>query len=804
MRKLTPGKAELKPVPDAPASSCVTEAAETLSTRSAPTDRYPQRDRPHESAERHVTGRAPYVDDVAMPASGLHAYTGGSDTCGRVTQLDLQAVRTAPGVVAVFTADDVPGSLDIGPVYSGDQLLARETVDYAQQPLFLVVAESHRLARQAARLAKIKIEPTELQLDVEQALAAEDFLRPSHTMQRGKPTTAIADADLQLQGRMHIGGQEHFYLEGQACLCTPKEEGGVHILSSTQHPSEVQKLVAEVLSLPINAIDVEVRRMGGGFGGKETQAAQWACLAALAARLLQRPVKMRLSRADDFKLTGKRHPFYQTYQVGFDQEGRIQAADLTVTGNCGVTVDLSDAIVDRAMFHADNAYYYPQARITGHRCRTSTVSHTAFRGFGGPQGMMLAERMLDDIARAVGRDPLDVRKLNCYQDTRAQTVYGQDVDPALLLTLMTQLESSSDYRARRQHITDFNQHSPVIKRGIALSPVKYGISFTAKHLNQAGALVHVYTDGSVHLNHGGTEMGQGLNTKIAQIVARQFGILPEQIICSSARTDKVPNTSPTAASSGTDLNGMAAVNAVDQIKQRMIDFLADHFNVDAATIRFDQAMVQCGEQNLSFAEVVQLAYLNRISLSAQGFYRTPKIHYDRDTGVGRPFFYFACGAAVAEVEVDTLTGEYTVRQVDILHDVGLSINPAIDLGQVEGGFVQGAGWLTTEELQWNDQGQLLTTGPATYKIPSIGDMPERFNVTLYESANTEKTVFRSKAVGEPPFPLAASIWLALRDACASLNSAAYAPPLDPPATPEKVLKAVQLAKAYTRTAEDHA
>lgn len=761
--------------------------------------------RPHESAERHVAGSAQYIDDVVAPANCLHAYPGGSDiSCGKIKSLDLAAVKSAPGVIAVLTADDVSGHIDIGPVFPGDLLLASDAVSYFQQPVFVVIAETYQQARRAAKLAHIEIEEQTPQLSVDKSLQQEDFVRPPHTMRRGDAVTALQESAHVISGRMELGGQEHFYLEGQVSLCVPAEEGGMLVYTSSQHPSEIQKIVAEVLAVPFSYVTTEMRRMGGGFGGKETQAAQWACLAALAATHTGRAVKLRLSRADDFILTGKRHPFMHEYQIGFDEQGLIEALDLQINGICGVSADLSEAIVDRAMFHCDNAYYYPQATIVGNRCRTNTVSHTAFRGFGAPQGILIAERMVDDIARALGKDALDVRKANIYREGRDQTVYGQSIDGDLMATIVEQLEQSSDYRARREAITAFNQQQPLVRKGLALTPVKFGISFTAQHLNQAGALIHIYTDGSVHLNHGGTEMGQGLNTKVAQVVAAAFAIDSDQVFCSAARTDKVPNTSPTAASSGTDLNGMAALNAAQRIKQRLQEFVAEHFSVALDSIEFANNQVTYGGDNInnggriSFVELAQLAYLHRISLSANGFYSTPKIYYDRQTASGRPFFYFACGAAVSEVLVDGMTGEYRVTHVDVLHDVGRSINPAIDMGQVEGGFIQGMGWVTTEELVWAENGRLLSTGPATYKIPAIGDTPEHFKVELMQSDNLESTVFKSKAVGEPPFPLAASVWCALRDAVASFADHKHCPLVDMPATIEKVLQAITAAKAYGR------
>ncbi|HZF83269.1 MAG TPA: xanthine dehydrogenase molybdopterin binding subunit [Burkholderiaceae bacterium] len=756
--------------------------------------------REHDSAALHVSGAARYVDDLKEPRELLHAAVGLTEiACGAVLSLDLDAVRSAPGVVAVLTLDDVPGHADIGPVFPGDPLLAGERVKYHGQALFAVAAQSLIQARRALRLAKVEYATEDPLIDPLKAKAQERFVRPPHHMRRGDAKAALASAPHVLEARQFVGGQEHFYLEGQASMALPSDDGGMLVHTSSQHPSEVQKLVAEVLAIPLAKVTVEVRRMGGGFGGKETQAAPFACLAALLAHKTGRAVKLRLPRAEDMRLTGKRHPFHNRYRVGFDDEGRLLAAQLELVGDCGHSPDLSDAIVDRAMFHADNAYFIPDVAISGYRSFTNIVSHTAFRGFGGPQGMMIIERAMDDIARAVGKDPLEVRKLNLYGGMgRELTPYHQKVEHNLLGELIARLEQSSDYATRRSAIHEFNAQSPVLKRGMALTPVKFGISFTAQHLNQAGALVHLYTDGSIQLNHGGTEMGQGLNTKVAQIVAEEFQVPLERVVITATRTDKVPNTSPTAASSGTDLNGMAARDAARTLKKRLVDFLAERDGVKPQEIRFEHGGVTVGAQHLGFAEVIQAAYFARIQLSATGFYRTPKIFYDREKGQGHPFFYFAYGAAVSEVEVDTLTGEYRVRRVDILHDVGRSVNPAIDIGQIEGGFVQGMGWLTTEELRWDDTGKLLTVGPATYKIPAVSDAPEDFRVALFERPNEEDSVYLSKAVGEPPFMLAISVWSALRDAIASLADYRLSPDLDTPATPERVLWACEAMRQEDR------
>jgi len=611
-------------------------------------------------------------------------------------------------------------------------------------------------------------------------------------MQLNDPTISNAEAPLTLTGEINIGGQEHFYLEGQVSLCIPQEDEGMLVYSSTQNPSGGQKLVARVLGIPMNRVIFDTRRMGGGFGGKETHATQWACIAALLARKTGRAVKLRLDRADDMLATGKRHHFHSEYDVGFDEEGRILGIDVKLSAGCGMSPDLSDSIVDRAMFHTDNAYFLPSARVTGHRVKTHTVSNTAFRGFGAPQGMLAIENIVDNIARVVGQDPLDVRKRNfyCAAAGRDTTHYGQKIERHIIGELVERLERTSSYRDRRIQIGEFNRKHSFLRKGLALTPVKFGISFMQQHLNQAGALIHVYTDGSIQLNHGGTEMGQGLYTKIAQIVAQEFQVDINQIQCTSTRTDKVPNTSATAASSSTDLNGMAARDAARTIKSRLIDFCASYFGIPADAVTFANNRVVLEKSDMSFAELVQLAYMNRVSLSATGYYRTPKIGYDRKSSSGRPYFYFAYGAAVSEVIVDTLTGEYRVSRVDICQDVGRSLNPAVDIGQIEGGYIQGMGWVTSEELVWDEDGILQTLGPASYKIPTIGDCPPEFNVELLpDSPNIEATIFNSKAVGEPPFLLGVSVWSALRDAVSSLSDYRHSPTLDTPATPERVLNA---------------
>lgn len=748
----------------------------------------------HDSAPKQVTGEAIYIDDRLEFPNQLHVYARLSTQAhAKITHIDVSPCYEFEGVAIAITHEDVPGQLDIGAILPGDPLLADGLVQYYGQPVLAVAANDLETARKAAMAAIVEYEALPPVLDVKEALEKELFVTESHQQKRGDSAAALAKAKHIIEGDLEIGGQEHFYLETQVSSVMPTEDGGMIVYTSTQNPTEVQKLVAEVLGVPMHKVVIDMRRMGGGFGGKETQAAAPACMAAVIAHLTKRPTKMRLPRAEDMTMTGKRHPFYNQYKIGFDDNGVIQGAEIIVAGNCGYSPDLSSSIVDRAMFHSDNAYYLGDATVTGHRCKTNTASNTAYRGFGGPQGMMTIEHIMDEIARYLGKDPLEVRKANYYGgEGRDVTHYYQTVEDNFLPEITEQLEQSSDYHARRKAIAEFNKQSPILKKGLAITPVKFGISFTATFLNQAGALIHIYTDGSIHLNHGGTEMGQGLNIKVAQIVAQEFQVDVERIQITATNTDKVPNTSPTAASSGTDLNGKAAQNAALTIKQRLIDFASSHFKVSPEEVIFKNGMIMIRDEIMTFESFVQLAYFNQVSLSSTGFYRTPKIYYDHEKARGRPFYYYAYGASCSEVILDTLTGEYKILRADILHDVGASLNPAIDIGQVEGGFLQGVGWLTTEELVWNEQGRLMTNGPASYKIPAIADMPIEFHTHLLENrANPEDTVFNSKAVGEPPFMLGMSVWSALKDAISYVAVEGAIAKLDTPATPERVLMAIQ-------------
>lgn len=752
----------------------------------------------HESAHLHVCGEAQYVDDLAEPAGTLFAAIGYSQQPhATLTKLNLSPVRNSPGVITVIDGHDIPGENNIGPIVHDEPIFATNTVEFSGQALFAVAAISVQQARQATRLAKIQYQPLPPVLNAADAQAANSFVLPSEKLTRGNPQQVLTSATHRLAGRFNIGGQEHFYLEGQAAFALPQESGGVLVFSSSQHLSEVQQLVAKALALRAHQVTVECRRMGGAFGGKESQAAQWACIAALLALRTQRPVKLRLDRDDDIRMTGKRHDFTVDYEVGFDDAGRIDAASLQLASRCGISADLSGPINDRALFHVDNCYFLKNLALVSHRCKTNTVSNTAFRGFGGPQGMLVIENIIDQIAHHLGKDPLDVRQLNFYGETeRNETHYGTLITDNIAPKLVAQLERSADYRRRREDALVFNQQSPILKRGISLTPVKFGIAFTATHLNQAAALVNIYTDGSIGLSHGGTEMGQGLFTKVAQIVAAEFGLPLSSVRCMATDTAKIPNASATAASSGTDLNGMAALRAARSIKGKLTHYASSIYNVAPDKIQFSHGNVLIGEQQLEFAKLVHAAWMARIPLSATGFYRTPKIHYDRTHFNGRPFLYFCYGAAVSEVMVDTLTGESQVVRVDILQDVGKSINPAIDRGQIEGGFVQGMGWLTMEELVWNAQGELLTHAPSTYKIPTASDVPAQFNIDFWGLENSEKTVHRSKAVGEPPLMLAMSVFFAIKDAICSLTNYTHSPQLDAPATPERILNAVGACREH--------
>jgi xanthine dehydrogenase large subunit len=755
---------------------------------------------PHESAALHVLGQATYTDDIPELQGTLHAALGLSPKAhARITAVDLAAVKAAPGVVAVYIAADIPGTNDCGPIIHDDPILADGLVMYVGQPIFIVVADTHDNARRAARRADIGYEELPAILTPQAAKAAGSYVLPPMRLQRGDHKAAFERAPLRVAGQLYVGGQEQFYLEGQIACAIPKENAGMLVLCSTQHPSEMQHVVAHALGLHSHHVTVECRRMGGGFGGKESQSALWAAAAAIAAAKLKRPVKLRADRDDDMLVTGKRHCFYYEYEVGYDAGGRIVAARVDMTTRAGFSADLSGPVATRAVCHFDNCYYLSDVDIRAGCGKTNTQSNTAFRGFGGPQGAIAIEYVIDEIARNLGRDALDVRRLNFYgRDTDNVTPYGQVIVDNVIEDIVDELEESSAYRARRVAADAYNRTSPVLKRGLALTPLKFGIAFNVTHLNQAGALVHVYVDGSILVNHGGTEMGQGVNTKVMQVVAHELGVGLAHVRITATDTSKVANTSATAASTGADLNGKAAQDAARRIRERLAEHAVKLFGGAIEAVRFAGDTVHVNGHALPFPELVQKAYLARVQLWSDGFYATPGLHWDPKTMTGRPFSYFAYGAAVAEVLVDTLTGEWKLQRVDALYDAGRSLNPAIDIGQVEGAFIQGMGWLTTEQLWWNEGGKLMTHAPSTYKIPGISDCPEDFRVRLFENGNVEDSIHRSKAVGEPPLLLPFSVFFAIRDAISSVGGHRFHPPLNAPATSEEILRAVCAVEAAVR------
>jgi len=808
-----------------------------------------QKPLPHDAAPLHVTGAARYIDDIPVPKGCLHLAFGLSKVAkGTLRNLNLSAVAASEGVHLVLAGSDFDTIPDCSPSAHDEPLLSDGQMHYAGHPLFIVAADSHLLARKAAAKAIIEIDKDTPILTIDDAQAAGSiFEEGPRIYTKGDVDTALSHAPNVIEGQIEIGGQEHFYLEGQSALALPQEGGDMIVHSSSQHPTEIQHKVADALGQPMHSVRVEVRRMGGGFGGKESQGNHLAIACAVVAARTGRPVKMRYDRDDDFIVTGKRHDARIAYRVGVDSDGRLLAVDFTHMIRCGWSMDLSLPVADRAMLHSDNAYLIPNARITSHRLRTNTQSATAFRGFGGPQGMVGIERVMDHVAHALGLDPLAVRRLNFYaeapgadgapeerifgkmkgirvesadlagrgavkvetgsggaqrfgaahspvpmEDQGNTTPYGMEVEDFVLGAMTERLVESGDLAARKARVSEWNAAHAILKRGIAVTPVKFGISFTLTHLNQAGALVHVYQDGSIHMNHGGTEMGQGLFQKVAQVAADRFGVGLDRVKITATDTGKVPNTSATAASSGSDLNGMAVKAACDEIRDRIAEVVAPELQADAAQIVFEDSMVSAGSAAMPFEEAVQKTYMARVSLSATGFYKTPKIEWDRIAGRGRPFFYFAYGVACSEVVIDTLTGENRILRTDILHDCGRSLNPALDIGQIEGGFVQGAGWLTMEELVWDDRGTLRTHAPSTYKIPACSDRPDIFNVALWDGENREDTIYRSKAVGEPPLMLGISVHSALAQACAAAGP--NFPDLQAPATPEAILAAVGRAQ----------
>jgi len=753
----------------------------------------------HESAALHVAGSATYIDDLPELAGTVHAALGLSPVAhGRLRGLKLDALRALPDVLDVLSAADIPGANECGPIVHDDPILADDKVQYLGQPVFAVIARTRDAARRAAARARdmIDVEPLPAVLTMREAHAQAAYVvPPMHLMRESAPGAlkrVLDDAPHRLSGSFVLGGQEQFYLEGQISYAVPLEAGGMRVHCSTQHPSEMQQVVAHALGVSAHAVLVECRRMGGGFGGKESQSALFACVAAVAARRLNRPVKLRPDRDDDFMITGRRHGFEFDYTVGFDDAGRVLGAEVTMLCNAGFSADLSPPVMTRAICHFDNAYWLPEVAIHGYCARTNTQSNTAFRGFGGPQGALAIEVILDSIARQLGIDALAVRRANFYgRTTNNVTPYRQTVTDNVIHELTDELAADAGYAARREAVSAFNAASPVLKKGLALTPLKFGISFNVNHYNQAGALVHVYTDGSVLVNHGGTEMGQGLNTKVAQVVAHELGLPLQRVRCSATDTSKIANTSATAASTGSDLNGKAAQDAARQIRERLARLFAGQHGVDAAAVRFENERVRAGTTDIGFDELVAQAYVARVQLWSDGFYATPGLHWDRATLTGRPFYYFAYGAALSEVIIDTLTGECKLLRADLLHDAGRSLNPAIDIGQIEGAFIQGMGWLTSEELVWHPKtGALLTHAPSTYKIPTANDAPAMFNTRLFDNGNVVDSIHRSKAVGEPPLLLPFSVFFAIRDAVSAAGGHRSDPPLAAPATPEAILRAL--------------
>jgi len=769
------------------------------------------KDIPNESAAGHVSGRSVFVNDVPPARNELLVDFFGSPVArGRISSLDLSAAASVPGVVALLTHKDIPGHNHFGSIAKDEHLLADETVEYVGDPIVLIVAET-RVAIEAARKSiLLDIEELTPILSIDDAIDAESFIGAQMVIERGNAGAALADSEHHLDGSLITGGQEHFYFESQTAIAEPGESGRMTIHSSTQHPSETQQVAAEILGVPFNHVVVICKRMGGAFGGKETQAAAPAAMAALAAVKTGRPCRIALSKDDDMRCTGKRHPFQSRWSVGFDSSGRITALSLELFANAGCSCDVSPAILERAMLHSDNAYYLPDFRVTGRLCRTNLPSNTAFRGFGGPQGVVNIENIIEAIAFYLGKDALDVRQINCYGiGERNTTPYGQRVDNNTLPELFSQLRESSGYDRRQQEIAKFNAASPTHVRGLSMTAVKFGISFTSKTLNQANALINIYTDGSVMVSTGGTEMGQGIHTRLRQIVADELGVEFDDVLVAATSTDKNNNTSPTAASSGTDLNGAAAVDACRTLRERLAEFaaplLADQKTGLAPApeqLRFENGVVYDSvrpEQTIAFRELVLRAYTERVNLGERGFYATPGIEYSRDTGKGTPFFYFTNGVAASEVEVDRFTGELKVRRVDVLIDAGQCINPGIDRGQLSGGFMQGLGWVTTEELKYSSRGELLSHSPTTYKIPNIGDLPEVFNLGFLENHDHSINLLRSKAVGEPPLLLAISVWTAAKQAISFVNPAG-ARRLSLPATGEALLLAMEESRSRPATA----
>jgi len=760
----------------------------------------------HDSAHKHVTGKSVYVNDMDVSPLQLTGRVVYSPLAhARIKSVDFTDALKVKGVASILSAADIPGANQMGPVIHDEPCLAEEEVNFIGQAVLLIAAETDEIAIEAESLIRIEYEEMEAVLSLREAIEKNLLIAPVRYIINGNADEALFNAPHRLEGELETGAQEHWYLETQSALAIPGEGKEMIVHASSQNPAETQAIVAEVLGISKNEVDVEVRRMGGAFGGKETQANHVAAWAALLANATKRPVKIHLFRDDDQKITGKRHRFLSKYAIGFDKSGKILAYKVELNSDAGSSTDLSRAILERAMFHAENACYIPDISITGKAFRTNLPSNTAFRGFGGPQGMAVIEQALDRVARFLKKDPAEIRKINFYGiGSENRTPYGKLVENNRLHVMFDRLMASSDYIKRRAETGSFNNMNRFIKKGLAITPVKFGISFTTAFLNQAGALVNIYKDGTVLVNHGGTEMGQGLYTKIQGVAAAELGISPEFIKVSATNTSKVPNTSATAASSGSDLNGMAVKAATDVLKLRLIPVAAVELqraglnspDPDKIVFKEDQVF-QAGspEIKISFNQLIQAAYLAQVSLSATGFYKTPGIHFDRDAGKGNPFYYYAYGMAVSEVSVDVLTGEYKLLRTDILHDVGDSLNEDIDIGQIEGGFIQGVGWCTTEEIKWDNKGRLLTHSPDTYKIPTVSDIPDDFRVELLKDYPNEGTIRKSKAVGEPPFMLAFSVWLAIKDAISAVGNHEVEPEFSLPATAEVVLMSIEKVKS---------
>ena len=751
----------------------------------------------HDSAAKHVSGLAKYTDDISEPLNTLYGAIGWSKNAhAKIKRIDLDAVKNSEGVVSIVTHSDIPGRNDVGPVFDGDPIFPKDKVEYYGQPLFAVAATSMEFARKAVLKAKVFYQDLNPIVTIDDALKKNSLLFKPRIIKKGNPNQKIEKSKNKIKGNFTTGSQEHFYLEGQVAFVIPKEDNNYRVYSSTQHPSETQQIIAKMLNQKSNSIDVLVRRIGGGFGGKETNF-MTSAICALLSHKTKKPIKLRLDRDDDIIITGKRHDFYSDYEVGFDDDGCINGLKLKLASRCGMSPDLSLAINERALLHIDNAYCLTDLEIKNYLCKTNTASSTAFRGFGGNQGMMAIENIIDNIARHLKKDPSEVRKRNFYgKKNRNITHYGMKITDNIINEIFDDLKTKSNYKKRYSEIKKFNQKNKFKKKGIAITPVKFGISFTTIHLNQAGALVHVYTDGSIHMNHGGIEMGQGTHTKIAQLVANSFGLPYEKVQISSTNTSKVPNTSASAASSTTDLNGAATLNAVSKIKSNLNNFIKKKYKIFSKTEPlYKNGNIYIGNRIFNFEHIIKEAYLNRISLSSSGFYSTPKINFNKKTFKGRPFYYFCYGAAVTEVTIDTLTGESVLDRVDILHDVGNAINPALERGQIEGGFVQGQGWLTMEEVVWDKSGKIKTFSPSTYKIPAINDIPTKFNVEIFKKGlNVEKVVNKAKTTGEPPLMLAMSVFFAIKDAIASTVNYNKAPVINAPATPEKILLSIKKLK----------